>query len=144
MSSINWTRLIIGGLVATILCFLGDGFFHEQVARLDWEAVYHGLRAPMPTEEHRSALVYFFIFELGRGFLAMILYVLMRPMLRPGPKTAIVAAVVAWFAFSLTGPAQFIPLGFYSNALWLKVGAWHLVTSIISTIAGAAIYKDRA
>jgi hypothetical protein len=74
----------------------------------------------------------------------MILYVLMRPLLKPGPKTAIVAAVVAWFAFSLTGPAQFIPLGFYSHALWMKVGAWHLVTSIISTIAGAAIYKDRA
>jgi len=37
---------------------------------------------------------------------------------------------------------QFIPLGFFSNALWLKVGAFHLVKSIIATLAGAAIYKD--
>lgn len=143
MGSINWTRLLIGGLIATVLCFFGDGFFHEQIAKGDWEVVYRSLPAPLPTEEHRSSLAYFFLYEVGRGFLAMILYVLMRPMLRPGPKTAIVAAVVAWFAMSLTGPAEFIPLGFYSHALWMKVGAWHLVTSIISTIAGAAIYKDR-
>jgi hypothetical protein len=37
---------------------------------------------------------------------------------------------------------QFIPLGFFSNALWIKVGAIHLITSIIATIAGAALYKD--
>jgi hypothetical protein len=28
--------------------------------------------------------------------------------------------------------------------LWLKVGAIHLITSIIATIAGAALYKDSA
>jgi uncharacterized membrane protein len=39
---------------------------------------------------------------------------------------------------------QFIPLGFFSNALWLKVGAIHLIVSIIATIAGAALYKDAA
>jgi hypothetical protein len=39
-------------------------------------------------------------------------------------------------------PQMFIPLGFFSNAVWLKVGAFHLVTSIIATLAGAAIYKD--
>ena len=44
----------------------------------------------------------------------------------------------------LTGPVQFIPLGFFSNALWLKVGAFHLVISIVATIVGAALYKDAA
>ena len=67
----------------------------------------------------------------------------MRPFFSPGPKTAALAGVVAWFAFSLTGPAQFIPLGFYSQALWAKVAAFQLVTSIVAAIAGAAIYKER-
>jgi hypothetical protein len=30
----------------------------------------------------------------------------------------------------------------FFNALWLKVGAIHLVTSILATIASAALYKD--
>jgi hypothetical protein len=72
----------------------------------------------------------------------MTLYVLMRRCCKPGPKTAAIAGVVVWLAFSVTGPAQFIPLGFFSHALWLKVGAFHLVTSVIATIAGAAIYKE--
>jgi len=43
-----------------------------------------------------------------------------------------------------SGPVQFIPLGFFSTALWLKVGVLHLITSIVATIAGAALYKDAA
>jgi hypothetical protein len=87
-------------------------------------------------------LIYFVIFELGRGFLSMFLYVLMRGCCGAGPKTAVFAAIAAWFAFSLTGPAQFIPLGFFSHALWIKAGAIQLIVSIVATLAGAALYKD--
>ena len=87
-------------------------------------------------------MVYFAFFELGRGFIAMLLYVTMRAFFGAGPKTAVLAGIASWIAFSLTGPAQFIPLGFFSTALWFKVGALQLLTSIIATIAGAATYKD--
>jgi hypothetical protein len=66
----------------------------------------------------------------------------MRDRFTPGPKTAVLAAVITWIAFSLTGPAQFIPLGFFSNALWIKMAIAHLVTTVIATVAGAAIYKS--
>jgi len=66
----------------------------------------------------------------------------MRSHFVPGPKTAAQAGLVAWIAFSVTGPAQFIPLGFFSNALWIKVAAFQLVTSILAAIAGAAVYKE--
>jgi hypothetical protein len=139
---LNWNRLVIGGLVTAIICFLTDGFFHESVVGADWNSVYAALGARMPTESAGS-MVYFAIFELGRGFIAMFLYALMRQPFKPGPKTAALAGVVTWLAFSVTGPAEFIPLGFYSHALWVKVGAYQLITSIVATIAGAAIYKDK-
>lgn len=142
MPKLNWNRIIIGGLVAAIILFLTDGFFHEKVVGDDWNAVYAALGAREPTETAGSML-YFAIFELGRGFIAIFIYALMRGPFKPGPKTAAFAGIVAWLAFSLTGPAQFIPLGFYSHALWGKVGAFQLITSIVATIAGAAIYKDK-
>ncbi len=142
MPKLNWNRIIIGGLVAAIIAFLTDGFFHESVVGADWNSVYAALGAREPTESAGS-MVYFALFELGRGFIAMFLYALMRQPFKPGPKTAALAGMVSWLAFSLTGPAQFIPLGFYSHALWLKVGAFQLVTSIVAAIAGAAIYKDK-
>lgn len=143
MSQLNWSRIIIGGLVAAIILFLSDGFFHESVVTADWKAVYAGLGANEP--QHSSGgMAYFAIFELGRGLISILIYALMRPFFKPGPKTAVLAGIVAWLAFSVTGPAQFIPLGFYSNALWGKVAVFQLITSIVAAIAGAAIYKDSA
>src|ERR1044071_6488360 len=141
MATINWGRLILGSLIAAIIMFVTDGFIHETIAKADWTAVYNGLRATEP-EPHGTSMVYFALFELGRGFTAMMFYALMRAYFGAGPKTAVLAGIVGWIAFSVTGPAQFIPLGFFSTALWLKVGAIHLITSILATIAGAALYKD--
>ncbi|HEU4510937.1 MAG TPA: hypothetical protein VFR78_22085 [Pyrinomonadaceae bacterium] len=141
MEKINWGRLILGSLVAAIIMFASDGFMHEAILKTDWESVYAGLRATQP-ERHSALMVYFAVFELGRGFIAMMFYVTMRALFGAGPKTAVLAGIVAWIAFSLAGPAQFIPLGFFSNSLWLKAGAIHLITTIVATIAGAALYKD--
>jgi hypothetical protein len=141
MAQINWGRVILGSLIAAIIMFVADGFLHEAVAKADWQAVYDRLRATQP-EPHGINMVYFAVFELGRGFTVMMFYVLMRPFFGVGPKTAALAGVLGWVAYSLTGPVQFIPLGFFSTALWLKVGALHLILSILATIAGAALYKD--
>jgi len=143
MASINWGRLILGGLIAAIIMFFTDGFIHERLVKTDWMAVYAGLKATLP-EPHGASMIYFAWFELGRGMISMLLYATMRTHFGAGPKTAVLAGIASWFAFSIIGPAQFIPLGFFSNALWLKVGALHLVTSIIATVAGAAVYKDAA
>lgn len=141
MLRINWIRLIIGSLIAAVIMFLSDGFFHERIVAADWAAVYHALGVSEP-KHNAMGLAYFATFEIGRGFLSILLYVLMRPFCKPGAKTAALAGIAAWIAFSVTGPAQFIPLGFFSHALWIKVGAFHLITSIIAAIAGAAVYKD--
>ena len=141
MPRTNWVRLIIGILIATIIMFFSDGFFHERVAVGDWMAVYAALGIPPPAH-NTASLLYFVIFELGRAILAMSLYVMMRVCWKPGPAAAALAGIVMWIAFSVTGPAQFIPLGFYSHALWIKVGAFQLITSVVATIAGAAVYKD--
>jgi hypothetical protein len=143
MTRINWGRLFIGSLIAAIIMFVTDGFIHETILKADWHALYTALRATEP-EGHGSNMVYFALFELGRGFTAMMFYVTMRAFFGAGPKTAVLAGIVGWIAFSLTGPVQFIPLGFFSNVLWLKVAVIHLIVSIIATIAGAALYKDAA
>jgi hypothetical protein len=141
MAQINWGRLIPGSLIAAIIMFVSDGFLHETIAKADWQAVYNRLGARIP-EPHGMSMVYFAVFELGRGFTAMMFYATMRGYFGAGPKTAVLAGVVGWIAFSLTGPVQFIPLGFFSNALWMKVAALQLIVSILATIAGAALYKE--
>lgn len=143
LKKINWFRLLLGAFVAALICFLTDGWFHESLVGADWTTVYNRLGVPEP-QHNTAGLLHFAIFEVGRGLLALLLYAFMRCCCKPGWQTAALAGVVTWLAFSVTGPAQFIPLGFYSHELWVKVAAFQLVTSIIATIAGAAIYKERS
>jgi hypothetical protein len=141
MTRLNWSRILLGTLVAAVIMFLSDGGLHEQLLKSDWLAVYAGLGVSEP--KHNSlGMVYFAIFELGRAFTAILFYALMRSHFGPGPKTAVIAAIVGWLAFSVTGPAEFIPLGFYSHALWLKVAAAQFITSILATLAGAWLYRE--
>ena len=141
MTKISWGRLFIGGLIAAVILFLTDGFLHENLVKDYWQYLYQGLGAQQPPA-HNLALVYFFVFETGRAFLAILLYVLMRPFYGPGPKTAVMSAVVAWLVCSVTGPAEFIPLGFYGRRLWVMVAGYQLVTSVVTNLIAAWIYRD--
>jgi hypothetical protein len=141
MLKINWTRLVIGTIVAAFITFIGDGALHELLLKQDWLALYAALGANTPAD-HGGSMLWFALFELGRGFTIMLLYAFMRGPVGAGPKTAVLAGFFAWIAFSLTGPVQFIPLGFFSVSLWIKAGAFQLVTSIIAALAGAAAYKE--
>jgi hypothetical protein len=140
---VSWGRLLAGGAVATLICFATDGFLHERLLGADWKALGDALGLKQqPEEGHGTALISFFDFELGRGLGAVFIYVMMRARYGAGPKTAVGAAVASWLISSVSGPAQFIPLGFYSTALWMKVAGFQLVTSVASTLAGAAIYRE--
>ena len=141
MSNVNWGKFVLGALIVTVICFLSDGFLHQRVVNDQWEAIVAALGATAPQHAGWS-MVWFVVFEAGRGFLTMYVYVLLRPRLGPGVKTATWAGVVAWVAYSLTGPAQFIPLGFYSESLWFTVVIYQLVFSIVAAIAGAAPYQE--
>ena len=118
----------------------GSGTGLADVTAL-WRDVYDALGAT-PPDHSGLGVIWFFSFEAGRGFLAMLLYVLLRPRLGPGARTAAWAGIVTWFAFSLAGPAQLIPIGFSSAALWLSIAAWQLVSTVVAAIAGAAIARS--
>lgn len=143
MSDVNWGKFILGALIVAAICFVSDGFLHQRVVTDQWQAVMDALGATTPHHAGFS-MIWFIVFEAGRGFLAMYVYVLLRPRLGPGVKTATWAGLVTWVAFSLTGPAQFIPLGFYSESLWITVSLYQLVFTIIAAIMGAAPYSERS
>ena len=143
MTRVNWARLIAGGAVATLICFATDGLMHNHLLEADWARLFDTLSAhPPKTHEHAAALISFFDYELGRGVGAVFIYAMMRARYGAGPMTALWAGFVTWLICSVSGPAQFIPLGFYSHALWWKVASVQLVTTLGASLAGAAIYRE--
>lgn len=138
--AISWGRLILGTVIAGAIAFFGDGFLHNKLLMSDWTALARGLGLPTEGKKHKpSHMLYFVLFDLGRGFLAMLVYALAQDRLGTGAKAAAVAGLISWVACCVTTPAEFIPLGFFNETLWIKSAAFQLVTSVIAAIAGAAV-----
>ena len=143
MNDVHWGKFVLGALIVTAVCFMTDGFLHQRLIHEQWLAL--SAQLGITIRDHAGwKMVYFVVFEAGRGFLTMYVYVLLRPRLGASAKTAAFAGVVAWVTYSLTGPAQFIPLGFFSESLWISAALYQLVFSIVAAIAGAAPYSARA
>jgi hypothetical protein len=76
------------------------------------------------------------------GILMVWLYALIRSRLGPGPKTAVVAAVILWLAICVyTSTIYSLLLGYPTNLMVIGI-VWCLVEYILAVLAGAWVYKE--
>ncbi|MGK2935976.1 MAG: hypothetical protein ACSLFE_12155 [Gemmatimonadaceae bacterium] len=134
MGKINYNRLLIGGLVAGILFLLLDvlGYMLMQVDMDAWLA-QHSL--------HEPPMWVFYVTDILFGFMAVWLYVAIRPRFGPGWQTAAIAAAFMWLFFTA------VYFGFHMMALftqgdYMTMAGWGLVQVFVSTLAGAWVYRE--
>ena len=141
MGNVNYGRLIAGALLAAAFYFIADGFIHGALlGKYHMAAVTN---AGYPMKEDPTAYFYFALFDLGKGLVAMLIYVAARTPGKPGPKTAVFAGLIAWLAIEVLPSISWMPFPFYEKSFWVKVIALELVPMVTGAILGAWIYKDR-
>jgi hypothetical protein len=139
MGKINFGRVLLGGLAAGLILDIGEYVLNDVVLAKQMAVVLRKFGVPEPgTNFIVIAVVMTFIL----GIVLVWLYALIRSRLGPGPKTAVVAAVIMWFGVYLyTGiingtlfqiPVNLILIGF----------VWGLVEYILAALAGAALYNE--
>ena len=139
MGKINFGRVLLGGLVAGVILSIGEYLLNDVVLAKQMAAVLRKLGVPEPGTNFVIIAV---AMTLVLGIVLVWLYALIRSRLGPGPKTAVVAAVIMWFGVYLyTGaingtllqiPMNFILIGF----------VWGLIEYILAALAGAALYSE--
>lgn len=134
MGNINYSKVLMGGLVAGILFFALDwlGFMILGMDMEAWAAA-HALREPN--------MAVFVVIDLLLGIMAVWLYAAIRPRFGPGAKTAAIAAAFMWFFFAL------VYFGFHMMALftqgdYMKMALWGVVQVFVATFAGAWLYRE--
>ena len=139
MNNINYGRVILGGLVAGLILNIGEYLLNEVVFAAQMREFFERLRIPPPGGTFIATAVGI-TFLLG--IVIVWLYAMIRPRFGPGPKTAIIAAFVAWFCiyfycgilnatlFSL--PATFVLMGM----------VWGIIEYGLAAIAGAWLYRE--
>ncbi len=139
MNRINFGRVLLGGLVAGLVINIGEFLLNGVVLHSQMEADFKRMNLTPPGNGFVAVAVGLtFVF----GIVAVLLYAMIRSRLGPGPKTAIVTALILWFCIcAYSGTINMILLAIPANIM-LVVIPWCLVEYIVGTLVGAALYKE--
>jgi hypothetical protein len=136
MSKTNWSRVFGCGLLAGIIWVILGAGVAALLGREFAALPNNHLGTPTP-----GFLLFNVVLDLLEGISILWLYAAIRPLYRPGVKTAVIAAFAWWFIVSL-GDATWCSFGFFppSTVIPLMIGT--LPALIIATLAGAKFYKE--
>ncbi len=144
MARINAGRVIVGGIVAGLIFFFGDGVVHGVLLKSHWAATMAALGRSTTGDVGQRGFAYFLIYDLLKGLIAIWLYAAARPRFGPGPATALLAAITLWLLVIPVPTLGLLPMAFFSAkfaALWSLYG---LVPIVIGTLIGAWMYRESA
>jgi len=139
MGRINVGRCIAGGVAAGALIWIIEGaasllYMEDMQARL----TELGLSMEMSV----ATWVLTVLVSLIVGVFLTFLYVLARARFGPGPKTAVIVAVAAWFGSQLVSLIGYYMVGLYPGGMLAMWGAVGLVEWILATMLGGWIYRE--
>ena len=140
---ISVPRLIIGGVVAGLVVFLLDGVLHGVVLQSRWAAAMSGIGRPVASGDAGS-FKWFITSGIFTGLAAVAIYVGLRGSMGAGPRTAIVAGLLAWLLAIPVPLLSLVPMHVFGRSMlviWAVLGA---IPIVVGTLAGGAIYRDAA
>jgi hypothetical protein len=144
MTSMNVTRILLGGLVAGTVMNASEAALHGGVLGDEAKALFARFHVPDPATALPMVSLILVTYVLGTA--SVWLYAAIRPRFGPGPGTAIVAGLAVW---SLAHLWSGVYLGFgFAGLITPKLAfvpvLWGLVEAPLGTLAGAWAYRERA
>ena len=139
MNKINFGRVLLGGFVCGLILNIGEFVLNDIILGPHIEADMKRMGLTPPGNGFAALAVGLtFIF----GILAVLIYAMMRARLGPGPKTALLTALILWFClYAYSGTINMLLIN-VPPRLILMMLAWGLVEYPLGVLAGAALYKE--
>lgn len=139
MGRINVGRLVLGGIVASVVIFLieaamGPTYMADMIRAMQ----AHNLSMPSAA----AGAVGGALLSLLMGFGLVFFYAAARPRFGAGVKTAVIVAV-GYFVFAyLAGLIGYGLMGLYPTDLLVRWGVQGFVELTLASIAGAWLYRE--
>ena len=140
MRTINWLRMILGGVVAGLIINLFEYVLNGVFLAKDMEEATNALGRHLGAPE----LLMFTVWGLLVGIIAVWLYAAIRPRYGAEPKAALCAAVAVWCLAYLLADVTPFALKLFPARLMTIGLAVGLVEVIVGTIVGARLYREAA
>ena len=139
MNKINFGRVLLGGVVAGLVLNVGELVLNVILLRPRMLADMKRMNLTPPgTGFGVLAVGLTFIF----GILAVLLYAMIRSRLGPGPKTALIIALILWFClYVYSGTINMLLISVPPKIIVMILG-WGLIEYPLGILAGASVYKE--
>jgi hypothetical protein len=139
MSGINAGRWIAGGIAAGALMWVTEGLSGMSYQREMGAALTaHGLSMEISPESFLISVAA----SLIAGLSLVFLYAAARPRFGPGPRTAILVAVVLWAGGYFLSMLGYHLLRLFPDRMLFLWGATGLAEMILGSLLGARIYRE--
>ncbi len=139
MGKINFGRVLLGGLVAGLILNVGEWVLNGIVLHQQMQEFFKRCGFPEPGT---NFLVIAVAITFVLGIVIVLGYAAIRPRFGPGPKTAIIAALFAWFGVVVYQNVIAGGLGMEPASLLAMVIGWELVEYLLAALVGAALYSE--
>lgn len=138
---INSNKVVVGGLLAGVIIFVGDFLMTSTLVASDMQAMATARNLDLAALESAGSLVQWIIVDLLFGLVAVWTYAAIRPRFGPGPKTAAIAGTLIWLTVTLS-VYSFVVMGMFPMALFVKTSIVMIVVMNLATIVGAWPYAE--
>jgi len=141
MNKIDSGRVVLGGIVAGIICDIFEYVLNGIVLRTQWNTISTAHNLPIVG---MNEIIIFNILGLVTGIAAVWAYAAMRPRFGAGPKTATYAALLIWVVGYLIPDVFQTVSGLVPLNMMVTMAVVGLVEIIVASVAGAYLYKESA
>lgn len=141
MARMNIGRVMIGGVLAGTIIFISEGILNILILGDQYVAVLQRFGLPEPPS---SVFALYFLMSLILGCLAVWVYAAIRPRFGPGPRTAMIAGIVAWAFYYGLGVMNYASQGIWPISGLVITAIWGLLEMILATTLGARFYSEEA
>jgi hypothetical protein len=141
MAGINWTRVLLGGVLAAVILMAG-GWLVDGVLLLErWNAQAASMGKQM--DMSGAGMVAVLVWAFGLGIIMTWLYAAIRAQYGPGVGTALKAVLAVWLC-AVAIPNLFMwGTNLFGPRLLAATSAGALVSMILAGIAGAWVYRPK-
>ncbi len=140
MGRINWGRVVLGGVLASIVINVAEMILHGVVFGEEWKAIVATWGRTLDTSAAASVLIV--VLNTVDGFVAVWLYAAIRPRYGPGPRTALLAGLTVWLAGWVVPTLSAIPLDLFPLWVFFVVPGAGLAEFVAGTLLGGWVYKE--
>lgn len=138
-SGINLRRVMLGGLVAGLVTTVFDFVITTHLMAAEFDSMM--ARLGLHQADARSWIWAFAVADLVWGLLVVFTYAAIRPRFGPGPSTAVVSGFMLWLGFAIA-VLILMALGLHTPLSYAKSAGLYLVSALVSSVVGAALYKE--